>query len=193
MSHKEIRPQRPRQAQSENPDRGKPHPRVIVQIARIGQLPRPMVKAINAGFAPAGCFPILPQPAFGLDAILGRVQIGAVHVPDGGAQFQPAFPIGPPIDLLDKFLCRCSTMTCQHGFQHIFLGQNPVADIGRQSRDMGHIIVIALACIIAPCLGGKSVQTREGGGIRGFRHTMELTRATGLSSDSLSRIWAPRS
>ncbi len=163
---------------------------MIVQIAGVRQLPRPMIKAIYAGLTLAGRFPVLPQPAFGLDAVQCCVQVGAVHLPDGRAQFEPALPISAPVDLLDKFLGRGGAMAGQNGFEYVLFGDDTVADIGRQGRDMGHVIIIAFARIITSRLWGKGVEAGEGGGISGIKHEGELSRARGLSSDSLSRIWA---
>ncbi len=60
-----------------------------------------------------------------------------------------ALEIAAPEDLLHEFLGTLQVVTLQHGVQHLALGDQPMAQIGRENRDIRAIIraIIAVAAI----------------------------------------------
>lgn len=136
VTQEEIRPQLPWQAEGEHPDRGEPHARVIVQIARLDQFMRPVIEAVDAGLSVAGIRPALSQTGFDPAAVECRGKPLAIGGPDGGAHFQPAFPVAAPEHFLNEFFGRLWRVAGEHGAQNLVLGQEAVAQVGRQGRDM---------------------------------------------------------
>ena len=167
---RQRRAQLPRQAEREDPDRGKLHPRPVVQIAGRGQLGRPGVETVDPG---------LPIPRGGEAARLVRVgrharlgprdglQIGG---PQRRAAFEPALPVAAPEHLADEFLGRARAVAGQHGRDYLVLADQPTADRGGETRDMDMpprpLFQIAQAGIVGPRKVGKGRQPvkRRGAG-----------------------------
>ena len=168
MPQEEIRAQRPGQPQGEYPDRGEPHAGVVVKISRCYNLLCPDIKALYLGLATAGCVEICAQPGFGLQAVEPGLNLSAIAAPDGGAHLKPAFPISPPKHLLDEFLAGAVVMVGQHGQRDLLLGNQPVAQVGRQLRHSARPVlgqvVIAPRRIGASGFGYKGIELRKPGG-----------------------------
>ena len=162
MAKEEIRAQLPWQAQGEDPDRGEPHAGVVVEIACGGEFLRPVIKAVDAGLAFAGGLPLLAEARLGLDAVQRLGQALAIGGPDGGATFEPAFPIGPPPEFGEEFVGPLR-VGAEGGVDRLGLGQEAVADIGGKARDMG-----MSGQILVPAGGiGQARAGQEGGKPRG--------------------------
>jgi hypothetical protein len=72
VAQEEIRAQRPRQFQREDPEAGEPHARGVVQIADVEELARPGIEARQAGAPGGGLFPAGAQ----VRLLLQRVESG---------------------------------------------------------------------------------------------------------------------
>ena len=124
MAQKEIRAQFPRQAQRENPNAGKPHARVIVQVAGCDQFRHPGVEAGNAGAPGNGRRVTLRR------CLHGSRDPGAIGIPNRRALRQPALPIAPPEHFLDEFIGYLRTMGGDGCGHHLLLRDQAVTDIG---------------------------------------------------------------
>ena len=87
MAQEKIGSQFPRQAQGENPDRGKPYSAVIVQIFGLLQLFGPGIKAGNAGLAGAGACTVVFESSMGLQRVYSALQARLKTLPNSGSQF----------------------------------------------------------------------------------------------------------
>ena len=163
VTQKEIRAKLPWQAQGENPDRGEPHARVIVQVAGCGQLPRPSVKAFNAGFALAGGFPPVAQAALRGGVVQRAQQPRAILRPHRRPKFEPAFPVGAPKHLLNELFGGLGAVTSQNRLQHLFLGQAAVPDPRREAGDIA-VLPGAVIFVAARGIGASGVwqEPRQG-------------------------------
>ena len=54
VAQEEVGAELPRQAEREDPDGGEPHAGVVVQVALLHELPRPVVEALDARLARLG-------------------------------------------------------------------------------------------------------------------------------------------
>ena len=122
----QVRPQLPRQPQREDPDAGKPHPRVVVEIAVRREFGDPCVEAIDAGVARERAV-IGRPPAAGLHLQPGKV--GAVAGPHRRAHFEPTLPIGSPQHFLEKLLRRRSRMLTPDRRDDLGFGDKAVAQV----------------------------------------------------------------
>ena len=160
MAEKEIGPDAPWQAQGEDPDRGEPHPRVIVQVAGLDQFRRPGVETGQAGLARLGRGDSPAQPAILLERDEVPVETVAIAVPNARAAFQPALEIAPPDHLLDEFFGRFRAMRIDGGRDRLALGHQAAAQIRREHR---HVPVRARAAVeIAPPRIARAHPRREG-------------------------------
>ena len=130
MPQEKIRTQLPRQTQRKYPNTGKPHTCVIVEIAGALQFMDPIIKAFYACFA-------ITCSCNAVDCLCFEIfKLGQIIVPDRRALLQPALPICPPEYLLNELFCIGRAMFSQHSSNHFLLGNNPVADVGRQHRNV---------------------------------------------------------
>ncbi len=132
----EIRANAPGQFQREDPDRGEPHPRVIVQIAGFDQFPRPGIETVQPGLPALGPVDRAAQAAILLQRREIALQTLAIARPDGGAAFQPALEVAAPDDLLHELLRRLGPVRGKRGGDHVALQHEAPPDIGRQGRDI---------------------------------------------------------
>ncbi len=100
----EIRAQFPWQLQREDPDRGKPHARVVVEIAGLQQLLHPGIEAIDAGLPLDGPPIGTGEPASAFYCSLLACKRLAIALPDGGSRFEVALEVSPPEHFLHEFL-----------------------------------------------------------------------------------------
>tara|TARA_B100000780_G_C21041651_1_gene418021 strand:+ start:859 stop:1116 length:258 start_codon:yes stop_codon:yes gene_type:complete len=82
VAQEKIGSQFPRQAQGENPDRGKPNMGVIVQVSGLLQLFGSGNKASNAGLAVAGACPVVFEPSLGLQRVYSALQASLIILPN---------------------------------------------------------------------------------------------------------------
>ena len=161
MTQEEIRAQRPRQPQGENPDRRKPHARMIVEIAGLGQFARPVIEPVDAGRSRFGCGNGFHQATAALDA----VTLGHKPRPDLGPHVEPPFPVGPPQHFLHEFFGHRARMPRQDGSDDFLLRHQTVAYIRRQHRDIGArirpVIGIAPVGINPPGAWDKIIEARK--------------------------------
>ena len=123
MFHKKAGAQLPWQAQCKNPNAGKPHAGVIMQIIGSHQFLCPCIKTINAGIARNRVVQHTLRYCIGIK--------GCELVPHAGAMFQPAFPIDAPKHLLHIFLNIRQRMFGQ-GLRHdLIFAEHAVRNIGR--------------------------------------------------------------
>ncbi|KDM65757.1 hypothetical protein ACIDI_90c00130 [Acidiphilium sp. JA12-A1] len=180
VAEKEIRPEFPGQPQREDPDRGEPHPRMVVQVVPRDDLPRPGIETVDPGPPGAGIVKRAPQPLLGREPVLRPPQPGAIEIVHAGPLLQPALPVGPPADLLDEFRGRLA-MRRERRPRHLRLGQQPVPQPGRQARDrpfpLRSGIGIPPRRISRPSArqkGGKAVEPGVAGGNRFGIHAPQM-------------------
>jgi hypothetical protein len=100
-----------------DPERGPPHPGVVVQVPGGEEFPG---ETIHHRHAAASRGHLLGPTAHRFRGLLAQeLQPVPIGRPDLGPQFQPALPIGPPDDLLDELL------DCREGVQ----GEHPIQDL----------------------------------------------------------------
>ena len=102
----------------------------------------------------------------------------AIGGPDHRAQFQPALPIGPPVDFLHEFVGSAQAVAGQDGLQNFGFSEDPVAQIGREAR---HIrvpgaIIVALCGIGTPGFGCESDEPFNGCGTGWQRGSASVRR-----------------
>ena len=140
MAEEKVSAQFPWQAQGEYPDRGKPHARVIGEVAFRDKLLGPLVKAVYAGGAGDGSFVTAAQEALARHASDQFVTAQFILVPDIWAMGEPAFPVCPPADFLQELVCRrCGMKRERHGGGFALLDQ-AMADIGGQKGKIAAIL-----------------------------------------------------
>ena len=159
---KEIRPQPPGQAKGKNPDRRKPHPCVIVQIACVHQLGHPGVKTLQPRLATRRALYITAQAAVAVKGGKVDLQPAAIAGPDLRTAFQPALEIAAPDHLLHELLGVLGAVRGQCGCHRILLQYQPAPDVGRQNRHglvrAGPMVGVAAIGIAAAHAGDKCLQ-----------------------------------
>ena len=132
VMEEEVGAERPGQLQREDPDRGEPHPRVVVQRAGFDQLACPMVERLDPRFARAGGLVAGALVAVALDLRKLGGDLPAVIVPNLRPLLQPAFPVGAPDDLLHELLGHLRAVRIERRAGRLGLEHEPPPDPGRK-------------------------------------------------------------
>ena len=77
-------------------------------------------------------------------------EFGQISLPDRRPLLQPTLPVRAPENLLNKLFCVHGAMRSKYGGYDLLFRDNPVADIGREHRD----IVALLRAVIETALIG---------------------------------------
>jgi hypothetical protein len=112
-----------------NPNAGKPHARVVMQVAGLNQLLHPGIEAGNAGAPGHGCGITLRR------RLQASRDTRTILRPYCGALRQPALPIAPPEHFLDEFFGHLRAMGGDGGGHYLLFRDQAMSDIGGKRRD----------------------------------------------------------
>jgi hypothetical protein len=104
VSQEEIGPQFPWQLQREDPDAGKPHAGMVVEIAVLDEFSCPRIEAFDARPPMNGSIKLGFELTILCEFPAAPVDRLAVVAPNARPHFQPALPVCPPKNLLDELL-----------------------------------------------------------------------------------------
>ena len=164
MTQEKIRSNTPWQFEREDPNGGKPHACVVVQISCLNQLQRPAVEIAQTRLPRLGGMNRMAQPCITLR--LGQIlpQPRRIAVPHLWPLLQPPLEITAPNHLINKFGRGFSPLRLYRRGNNLLLGQEPAPDVGRQHRYIPmrprSAIKIAPLSIIAPHVWGKPFKPR---------------------------------
>ena len=182
MRQEELGAQHPGQPQGEDPDRGEPHARVVVQVALGLQLSHPGVETGDAGAARHGV---------GRHRRVDPRYPALVVGPHLRPQFEVALPIGPPEHFLDEFESGRGAVPGQAGAHHLLLGDQPVADVGRELSHRGAgarpRVAVAAGSVVAAHSGSEVGKVRQGGGAGRFDHSADVGRRQASANAAKAR------
>ncbi len=134
MIHEKFCPQHPWQSGVMDPIRCPPHPRVVVQIPRLHQLP---CKIIHDPRSRTPLFHLRARlPLFDGLPFFQFSYRSNMAIPRHRTPLQPPLPISAPHHLLQKFFDRAERMTLQRRLNHLPLRDQPVRQSRRQTRNV---------------------------------------------------------
>ncbi len=128
----EVGAELPGQAKREDPDRGEPHPGVVVEISCLQQLLHPVIEAVDPGLALDGATVGARKAALSCRRKL-LIAIAAVSPPDLRPRLQMALEVAAPEDLMHELLRDAQGMLLQDPIEHLALGDEAVADVRREN------------------------------------------------------------
>jgi hypothetical protein len=131
---------------------------MVVEVSRLTQLLDPVVQTFDACFSRLGSSDSAKEICFSIHALTQGVEILEVVEPDSWSHLQPSLPIGAPADLLQELFRRLVGVPLQDRASDLLLGEESMADIGRERRNRAGYVVTALG-IVSSRKGYKPTQT----------------------------------
>jgi hypothetical protein len=131
---------------------------VIVKIAGLTQLPDPVVQTFHAGFSGLGSLDSAKEISFCVQSRTQGFEILEIVEPYFWSHLQPSLPIGAPADLLQELFRRLIGVPLQDRAGDLLLGEESMADIGREPGNRARHVVSTLG-IVSSREGQKPAQT----------------------------------
>jgi hypothetical protein len=120
---------------------------VIVKIAGLTQLLDPVVQTFHAGFSGLGSLDSTKEISFCLQSLTQGFEILEIVEPDFWSHLQPSLPIGAPADLLQELFRRLVGVPLQDRASDLLLGDESMADIGREPGNRAGYVVPTLGIV----------------------------------------------
>jgi hypothetical protein len=120
---------------------------VIVKIAGLTQLLDPVVQTFHASFSGLGSLDSTKEISFCLQSLTQGFEILEIVEPDFWSHLQPSLPIGAPADLLQELFRRLVGVPLQDRASDLLLGDESMADIGREPGNCAGYVVPTLGIV----------------------------------------------
>jgi hypothetical protein len=120
---------------------------MVVESAGLTQLPDPVVQTFHARFSRLGSLDSSKEISFCLQSLTQGFEIIEIVEPDFRSHLQPSPPIGAPADLLQELFRRLVGVPLQDRSSDLLLGEESMADIGREPGNRAGYVVAALSIV----------------------------------------------
>jgi hypothetical protein len=120
---------------------------MVVKVAGLTQLLDPVVQTFHARFSRLGSLDLAKEISFCLQSLTQGFEILEIVEPDFWSHLQPSLPIGAPADLLQELFRRLVGVPLKDGASDLLLGDESMADIGREPGNRAGYVVATLGIV----------------------------------------------
>lgn len=136
VPHEEVGAEFPRELQRKDPEAREPHARVIVNVARLGELARPRIERGDPRLARFRRGERFPTGGNRIDLRASLVDRREIIVPHRRPCFEPALPVRTPENFADELIGGRGRVGGEHRAEDLRFGDEAGANVRRESRDV---------------------------------------------------------